>query len=146
MADLYKPELYREELPFEDAKVGLKFPAFSYAVTKGHMDAYVEGVTGGLDGERVEAALADPLLPSLVALNFGFVYSAMGCRPPTGFLNSSVQIEIDDTVEVGAPLSMTVSVVDRQIKRERKYVTLHAVVTKADGAAVCSARIGCIFP
>lgn len=143
---LYQPELFREELPFEDAEIGRAFPPFAYAVTPGHVEAYVEGIRSGVDGAAVADAVADPLFPSLVALNFGFIYSAMGCRPPTGFLNTSLDVDLIAPIEIGAPLTMTVSVEDRQIKRERKFVTLKAMVADQTGASVAATRVGCIFP
>lgn len=146
MADLYRPELFRDELPFEEAEVGREFKPFAYAVTPDHIEAYADGIRSGVESAAVADAVADPLFPSLVALNFGFIYSAMGCRPPTGFLNTSLDVELSAPIEVGAPLTMTVSVDDRQIKRERKFVTLKAVVADRAGASVASARVGCIFP
>ncbi len=71
---------------------------------------------------------------------------AMKRRPPTGYLNTSVAFEFLAPLRVGAELALKLSVEDKFIKRERKYIILKAVVEDARSQVVARARVDCIFP
>jgi len=74
------------------------------------------------------------------------VYEAMGRRPPTGFLNTRTCFEFLGPVRVGSTLTLRVSVEDKRVKRERKYIVLRAVASDDTGRTVAAAQIECIFP
>ncbi len=67
-------------------------------------------------------------------------------RPPTGYLNTSVRFEFLAPLRAGAELTLNLSVEDKFVKRQRKYIVLKAVVDNAHGEMVACARVDCIFP
>lgn len=151
MSALYNHKLFQQEVFFDELEVGQTFPAFHYLLTPEHIDAYLRSVDEPspiIPDENAArgADLDGVVVPSLVALNYGFVYSAMGRRPPTGFLNSSVRFEFISPVPAVAELIMNVSVAAKEVKRDRKYVVLKADVRNLAGAPLCSANISCVFP
>lgn len=146
MTMLYDTECFQKEIFYEDLAVGQEFPSYRYRVSGAHVDAYLAAAEQGLQEEAKDRMRSHRLLPSLVALNFGFVYSAMRHRPPTGFLNSAVEIDLLEPAPVDADLVMTVCVDDKQIKRDRKRVVFKAAVEDERGRLLSVIRIACVFP
>jgi hypothetical protein len=152
MSALYDHSVFQREVFYDQLEVGQSFPTFRYRLTREHIASYLSSVD---EPEEVEGKAnylggsdrADSLVvPTLVALNYGFVYSAMQCRPPTGFLNSATSFEFVSPVLVDADLVMHVSVASKEVKRGRKYVVLRADVSNVEGERKCSASISCVFP
>lgn len=146
MAQFYQYDRYQNELVYDDFVLGQAFPAFQYQITLAHIEAYYAAVRNGVDGEIAPHTMQHPLFPTLVSLSYGFVYSAIGGRLPQGFLNSAVDLNLIAPAPIGQNLSMSVTVEDKQIKRERKHLTLAASVADALGSSIAAVRIGCLIP
>jgi hypothetical protein len=146
MGPFYQYDKYQEELAYDDFTLGQQFPAFRYQVTLAHVEAYHAAVKNGIRGKIAPDLMRHPLFPTLVSLSYGFVYSAIGGRLPQGFLNSAVDINLIAPAPIGQDLSMSVTVDDKQIKRERQHLTLAASVTDASGSPIAAVRIGCVIP
>lgn len=145
MNDLYDASQLKNDIGFDDLSKGLVYPPYKYRVTKAHLDAYLAAVSE--DGVPVPADLREHrLLPTLVSTNYGFVYAAMRGKLPQGFLNASVSLDLIAPAPVADELSMTVTIEDKQVKRDRKHVMLHAAVRDGKGRELAVARIGCVLP
>ena len=105
------------------------------------------GALGNLYAFMATAKPGDAIIvPPPAILSYGFIYSAMKRRPPTGYLNTSVRFEYLAPLRAGAELTLNLSVEDKFIKRERKYIVLKAVVEDVRGGVVACAHVDCIFP
>lgn len=143
MSGLYDHALFSQEISYEELEPGQTFPPFSYVITPEHLEAYLKSVEEpGFNVEGVE----DAIVPTLVALNYGFFYSAMRRRPPTGYINSAVEFSFRKLVRVGAKLTMLVRVGEKFIKRDRKYVIFVLDVRDSFDDLLASAKVDCIFP
>ena len=143
--------VYQQEIFFDDLEKGQRFPPYRYRLEPEYVQAYMTAVGENHpvfwnEHAAREAGFDGVIAPPPAVLSYGFIYSAMRRRPPTGYLNTSVSFEFLAPVRVGAELTLNLSVEDKFIKRERKYIILKAVVDGADGQAVACARVDCIFP
>jgi acyl dehydratase len=142
---------YQQEIFFDDLEKGQAFPPYRYRLEPEYIQAYLAAL--GEDNpvfrdERAAraAGFEGAIVPPPAVLSYGFIYSAMRRRPPTGYLNTSVSFEFLEPSRVGAELTMHLSVEDKFVKRERKCIILKAIVCDSRGEAVASARVDCIFP
>lgn len=135
----YDTRSFSDPIGFDDLEEGQRFPPFSYRVTKDHARFYMESV-----GEQSEEMLE--YIPSLAAFSYGFFYSAMKKRPPTGYINSAVDLQFLQKVPADAPLTMEVTVDKKFQKRERKFIVFRLDVRLADGSMAGTALVDCIFP
>lgn len=148
---VFDTTLYQQEIFFDDLEKGQSFPPYRYRLDPEYVQAYLKAVGEEHPVFRDEAAaraagFESVIVPPPAVLSYGFIYSAMRRRPPTGYLNTSVSFEFLAPVRSGAELTMHLSVDDKFIKRERKYIILKALVDDANGQAVACARVDCIFP
>lgn len=148
---VFDTALYQREIFFDDLEKGQTFPPYRYRLEPGYIQAYMNAVGEDHPVFRVEGAARAAGFESVIApppavLSYGFIYSAMRRRPPTGYLNTSVAFEFLAPVRVGAELTLNLSVEDKFIKRDRKYIILKAAVDDANGQEVACARVDCIFP
>lgn len=142
---------YQQEIFYDDLEKGRTFPPYRYRLEPEYVQAYLQAV--GEDNpvfrdEQAarEAGFESVIVPPFAIVSYGSIYLAMGRRPPTGYLNTSISFEFLAPLQVGAEVTMNLSVEDKFIKRERKFIILKAVVDDAHGAAVARARVDCIFP
>lgn len=148
---IFDTALYQREIFFDDLEKGQSFPPYRYRLEPAYVRAYLQAVGEDHAAFRDEraaraAGFEGAIVPPPAVLSYGFIYSAMQRRPPTGYLNTSVSFEFLAPVRAGAELTLNLSVEDKFIKRERKYIILKAVVDDANGQAVACARVDCIFP
>lgn len=148
---LYDRNLYRKEVFFDELTTGQTFSPLRYRFETEDVETYLRAVgdtAAAFRDNRAarEAGFDGALVPPLATLNYGFIYQAMGRRPPTGFLNTATSFEFHAPAVHGEELTLAVSVEDKFVKRDRKYVILRAVVTNDRGQLVSSARVECIFP
>jgi acyl dehydratase len=142
---------YQQEIFFDDLEKGQTFPPYRYRLEPEYVQAYMKAVGEDHPAFREEraarvAGFEGVIVPPPAVLSYGFIYSAMRRRPPTGYLNTSVSFKFLAPVRAGAELTLNLSVEDKFIKRERKFIILKAVVDGADGQVVARARVDCIFP
>lgn len=156
MDSFYDHGRFSQEIFFDELQIGQRFPPFCYRLSKAHIDFYLQSVEdspeGGASAQPFVAAersgRAD-VATSLAAFNYGFFYSAMGRRPPTGYINSAVEFDFLHKVPVNSELTMLVSVDQKFVKRERKYVVFRLEVHGAHEEReelLAAARVDCIFP
>lgn len=145
MKDLYDASQLKNDIGFDDLSEGQVYPPYNYQVTDAHISAYLAAVVED-DAPAREDLRRHPLLPTLVSTNYGFVYAAMRGRLPQGFLNSSVALDLIGPVPVAEDLTMTVTIEDKKVKRDRKHVMLRAAVKDRQERELAVARIGCVLP
>lgn len=148
---LFDTALYQREIFFDDLEKGQTFPPYRYRLEPEYVQAYLQAVGEDNPVFRNEHAAREAgfegiIVPPPAILSYGFIYSAMRRRPPTGYLNTSVRFEFLAPLCVGAELTLNLSVEDKFIKREKKYIVLKAVVDDVRGEVVACARVDCIFP
>jgi 3-hydroxybutyryl-CoA dehydratase len=148
---VFDSALYQQEIFFNDLEKGQTFPPYRYRLEHEYVQAYLQAVGEAnpvFRDERAarEAGFEGAIVPPPAVLSYGYIYSAMRRRPPTGYLNTSVRFEFLSPLQVGAELTLNLSVEDKFTKRERKYIILKAMVEGAEGKVVACAHIDCIFP
>lgn len=148
---LFDTEIYQQEIFFDELEKGQAFPPYRYRLEPEYVQAYLRAVAEDnpvfLDENAARAAgFEGVIVPPPAILSYGFIYSAMKRRPPTGYLNTSVRFEYLAPLRAGAELTLNLSVEDKFIKRERKYIVLKAVVEDVRGGVVACAHVDCIFP
>lgn len=148
---VFDSALYQQEIFFNDLEKGQAFPPYRYRLEHEYVQAYLQAVgetNPVFRDERAarEAGFESVIVPPPAVLSYGFIYLAMRRRPPTGYLNTSVSFEFLAPLRVGAELTLNLSVEDKFMKRERKYIILKAVVDDVHGEVVARARVDCIFP
>jgi acyl dehydratase len=148
---IFDTTLYQREIFFDDLEKGQTFPPYRYRLEPAYVQAYLKAVGEDHPAFREEraahaAGFEGVIVPPPAVLSYGFIYSAMKRRPPTGYLNTAVSFEFLAPVRAGAELTLNLNVEDKFIKRERKFIILKAVVDDETGHAVACARIDCIFP
>jgi len=148
---IFDTTLYQREIFFDDLEKGQTFPPYRYRLEPAYVHAYMKAVGEDHPAFRDEnaacrAGFEGVIAPPIAVLSYGFIYSAMRRRPPTGYLNTSVSVEFLAPVRAGAELTLNLNVEDKFIKRERKCIILKAVVDAANGRLVARARVDCIFP
>lgn len=150
MTGFYDYEKFREEICYEELEVGQYFPAFRYRLASEHVELYMRSVeeTSAIYSGSAACGLGvdEGLAPSLAALNYGFFYSAMGRRPPTGYINSAVEFEFMRLIPADADLKMIVSVNQKYVKRGRKYIVFKLDVHNERNELLATAKVDCIFP
>ncbi len=137
--DHYDYASFSRPIGFDELEAGCEFPAFEYRITEDHARSYLKSVD-----EKSEAMLA--AIPSLCAFSYGFFYSAMKARPPTGYINAAVDLRFLRKIALWEPLRMVVKVQEKFEKRGRKHVVFRLDVHVEDGATAGTALVDCIFP
>lgn len=143
--------LYEREIFFDGIVVGHAFPPYKYQLGRELLDAYMESVDESHPAFRSENAarrlgFEHVPVPPLAVLIYGFAYTAMGRRLATGNLNSAIDFEFHSPVRPDATLTMNLTVDDKYIKREKKYVVLKAVVSDEVGQPVSTGRLTFMVP
>lgn len=143
MTVFYDHERFSKEVFFDELEEGQSYPPFSYRLTKDHIELYLRSVEEGTSPDRDDFA---KLATSLAAVNYGFFYSAISRRPPTGYINAAVEFEFLKSVPLDRDLTMLVRVEQKFIKRERKYIIYGLYVSDGAGQSLVRAKVDCIFP
>jgi len=139
------------ELLYDDLQLGREFPVFEYPVTPELVDLFI-GATGDdnplyKDAARCKAeGLSGVLAPTGLAGIFGRLSYLQNHRMPPGGILAKQEMDFLNPFYVGETLQVQAAVVDRMIKKEKKYVTIESVAKRPDGEKVAVVRVTAIWP
>jgi len=139
-------------LTFEDMQIGLEGPALTYTVTAEAVEKYalaVEHLDPLFLDDKVaaESEWGGRIAPPTGAAMFLLSPREIGGKlNPPGRVHAKQQYEFHRPTRVGDVLTARTVVVDRYIKRERKYVAMETVVVDQFGEKVVTSRGTSIWP
>ena len=135
---------------FDDVPVGRTDPPNSSTLAREQVDRFVAAIeeTNPLFSDE-EAAKESEWGGVIAPCTASQLYGRRdGSRksPQAGGIHAKHYYEFHHPARVGDTLTNKTTIVDKYIKRERKYVVQVTVTTNQDGQVVCIARLTAIMP
>jgi len=141
----------KKVLVYEELQVGQRFKPSTYTLTKETISKYAEAVEDYnplyLDEEQArkssfQGIIAHPTTAAIYSLN---AIMTEGEMPPGG-IHAKQYFEFHAPVRPGDTLTTTATVIEKYIKRERKYVVFETVTLNQKGEKVVTGRMTAIWP
>lgn len=132
-----------EYVLYEDLEVGQEFPSVEFRITDGVIDSYIEATEDGspvYSGEGSTGSGARrPAPPTLAAV---YIRPALMTVPsPPGGVHAKQRYEFHRPVFSGDVLVTKTRILDKYLKKERKYVVMETITTNQDGQPVTTSRM-----
>ena len=138
-------------LVFDDIDVGMEFPPVEFEVTKGLVENYCAAMqddnpvfndAGAAREEGYSSAIAPPTIVCIYAipsaLLSGFKPKVI---PPPGNIHFRQEYEFLSSARVGDRISIKSVVINKEIRKGLRYVTIESEYTNQDGVKIAVGRI-----
>lgn len=138
-------------LLFDEMNVGMEFPQVEFEVTKELVEKYCEAMedenvvfsdADAAKNQGFSGAIAPPTIVCIFAipsaLLSGFVPKII---PPPGNIHYRQEYEFMSAASVGDTINVKSVVIKKEIRRERKYITIESEYVNQDGEKIAVGRI-----
>jgi len=138
-------------LVFDEIGVGMEFPPVEFEITKGLVEKYCTAMrddnpvfddAGAVREEGFGGAIAPPTIVCIYAipsaLLSGFKPKVI---PPPGNIHYRQEYEFLSSARVGDRIHIKSVVVNKEIRKGRRYVTIESEYINQDGAKIAVGRI-----
>lgn len=138
-------------LVFDNITVGMEFPPVEFSVTEALIDAYSHAMGDGNpiysdQGAAIEAGFKGPIAPATIvciyaipsALLSGFKPKVI---PPPGNIHYRQEYEFFQAAGSGDVIHIRSVVIQKEVRKGRKFVTIESVYTNQDGTKIAVGRI-----
>lgn len=134
---------------FDDVQVGYTDPPVSGTLAREQVAQFVDAVeeTNPLfwDDEAAERSEWGGIIAPCTASQLYGRYEGPH-KVPAGSVHAKQYYAFHHPARVGDTLTSKTTIVDKYIKRERRYVVKETVSTNQDGQVICIARVTTILP
>ena len=139
-----------KEVFFDEITVGYEFPSFSYELTKDTIIKYSQSIEDNnplyTDEEKAKnSAYGGLIAPPTIAALFS-LQSVLEARPGGSGIHAKQEYIFRKPAKPGDKLVTTTKVIDKYIKKDRKWVVFETTTNNQNGEDIVIGRSSCIWP
>ena len=142
----------RPELVYADLQLGKEFEPFHFSANKETVDRFLEAIDEGSSPIYQNVSVAEswgydrPVAPHSLAAIYARLSYLKNYTMPGGGILARQEFQFFRPIFVGDELICRAKVVDKFLKKERKYVVIEVNTTNQDEQPVSLVRITAIWP
>lgn len=129
-----------EYLLYDDMYVGMEFTEVTYELKPEQVKKYIEAVEEEMDPDGSTAP------PTIAALFTTIRVALKDHKMPPGAIHAKQYYKFKKPVRTGEKLKIKVKIVDKYIKKERKYATIESKVFNGTGDHLITGMMSGIWP